>query len=69
LKVPDRTVVCDTSVLLYLGRIDQVELLPALFSTVYIPEQVVTELDMGRLLRRDTLDPRNHDWVNLVSIS
>jgi predicted nucleic acid-binding protein len=52
--VSDRTVVCDTTVLLYLGRIDQVELLRALFSTVYIPEQVLTELDVGRLLRQDT---------------
>ena len=39
----DRTVVCDTTVLLYLGRINQLGLLPALFSEVSVPEQVVTE--------------------------
>jgi predicted nucleic acid-binding protein len=60
LKVPDRIVVCDTTVLLYLGRIDDSDLLLALFSTVHIPEQVLAELDMGRLLHRDTLDPRDH---------
>ncbi len=51
-----RPVVCDTTVLLYLGRIDQINLLSALFAPVYIPEPVLLELDMGRLLRRDTPD-------------
>jgi predicted nucleic acid-binding protein len=65
----DRTVVCDTTVLLYLGRINQLGLLPALFSEVSVPEQVITELDMGRLVRRDTVDPREYDWANLVSVT
>ena len=45
----ERSVVCDTSILLYLGRIGHLDLLPALFAPIYIPEQVVLELDMGRL--------------------
>jgi predicted nucleic acid-binding protein len=65
----DRAIVCDTTVLLYLGRIDQLELLKALFVKVFITEQVVTELDMGRLMRPDTVDPRDYDWATLVSVS
>ena len=62
-------VVCDTTVLLYLGRIGQINLLPALFTSVCVPEPVVLELDMGRLLRRDTVDPRDFSWATLVSVS
>ena len=35
------TLVCDTTVLLYLGRIGQVSLLPAVFEPVYIPQAVL----------------------------
>ncbi len=61
--------VCDTSVLLYLARISQVHLIPALFEPVYVPEPVVWELDAGRSLRPDTFDPRSQDWLNAVSVS
>lgn len=61
-------IVCDTTVLLYLGRIGQTDLLPALFSAVHVPEPVLLELDMGRLLRADTVDPRNLTWANCVSV-
>ncbi len=60
--------VCDTSVLLYLGRIAQVELLPALFAPIYVPEAVELELEMGRLLRSDTLDLQAHPWANVVAV-
>jgi hypothetical protein len=61
--------VCDTTIPLYLGRIGQIDLLPALFAPVYIPEQVCLELDMGRVLRPDTINPRNLIWVELVAVS
>jgi predicted nucleic acid-binding protein len=67
--VPKRPIVCDTTVLLYLGRIDQIDLLPTLFDPILVPELVVLELDMGRLLRRDTVDPRVLPWATLVSVS
>lgn len=66
--VTRRSIVCDTTVLLYLGRIDQLRLLPELYSIVYVTEAVTLELDMGRLLRPDTINPRNLEWVNSVSI-
>ena len=67
--VPRRPIVCDTTVLLYLGRIGQIDLLPVLFDPVWIPEPVGLELDMGRLLRRDTVDPRVLPWATLISVS
>lgn len=65
---PKSPLICDTSVLLYLGRIEQADVLPALFAPIYVPEAVALELDMGRLLRSDTFDPRTHPWANLIPV-
>jgi predicted nucleic acid-binding protein len=62
-------IVCDTSVLLYLGRINYPHLLPALFETVAVPEIVMLELDVGRLQRPDTIDPRTVEWVMSVEVA
>ena len=67
--MPEHPIICDTTVLLYPSRIGLLELLPALFASIYVPEQVLLELDMGRLLRRDTVDPRNLAWATRVSVS
>jgi predicted nucleic acid-binding protein len=67
--VTRRAIVCDTTVLLYLGRIGQSDLLPGLYSAIHVPEPVLLELDMGRLLRSDTINPRNLTWANSVSVS
>ena len=67
--VSSRPIACDTTILLYLGRIGQIRLLPALFDSVWVPETVCLELDMGRLLRRDTVDPRDLPWAALASVS
>lgn len=67
--MPERPLVCDTTVLLYLGRIGQLGLLPALFAPIDIPEAVALELDMGRLLRPDTIDPRGLAWAAVVAVS
>jgi predicted nucleic acid-binding protein len=61
--------VCDTTILLYLGRIGQIDLLPALFALISVPEQVCLELDMGRVLRPDTINPRSLAWVEMVAVS
>jgi predicted nucleic acid-binding protein len=61
--------VCDTSPLLYLGRVDHVHLVPALFEPVYVPEAVLLELNTGRLLRPDTIDPRILDWATEVTVT
>ncbi len=67
--MPKRPLVCDTTVLLYLGRIDCLDLLPSLFSPLYVPDVVMLELDMGRLLRPDTIDPRDVSWITPVTVS
>jgi uncharacterized protein len=67
--MPGLSLVSDTSPLLYLGRIGQLELLPQLFAHVCVSEQVVLELDTGRLLRGDTPDPRIFPWVQVVAVT
>jgi uncharacterized protein len=59
-------IICDTSVWLYLGRLQQHALLPKLYRQVYATETVCWELDNGRLTRPDTLDPRQLTWVHIV---
>lgn len=66
--MPEQPLVCDTTVLLYLGRIGQADLLPALFAPVCVPEQVMLELDMGRLLRPDTFNPQDCTWAMPVAV-
>src|SRR5262245_246363 len=67
--MPGGPLVSDTSPLLYLGRIGQLEVLPQLFAPIYIPEQVVLELETGRLLRDDTPDPRGLPGVQVVTVT
>ncbi|MBK7917813.1 MAG: DUF3368 domain-containing protein [Chloroflexi bacterium] len=66
--MPDRVLCCDTSILLYLGRIGQLSLLTSVFDAVVVPGQVVLELDMGRLLQASIVDPRQFDWISLVDV-
>ena len=40
-----------------------------MFAPVYVPEAVLLELDMGGLIRRDTIEPRELDWVEIVHVS
>ncbi len=63
------SLICDTSIILYLGRIGKLEILSHLFEPVYITEQVLRELDAGRFLRPDTTDPRGISWIDVVTVS
>jgi uncharacterized protein len=63
------SLVCDTSPLLYLGRLGQTQLLPLLFQPVYMPEQVIMELATGRLLMPDTIDPTKLPWITPVAVT
>lgn len=65
----EQSIVCDTSLLLYLGRIKKGDLLPFLYKSVCVPDKVVLELDAGRLLQGDTIDPRQIDKITVVSVS
>ena len=66
--MPERPLVCDTTVLLYLDRIGQSHLLRALFEPICVPDPVRLELDMGRLLRPDTVDPSRLGWISMVLV-
>jgi predicted nucleic acid-binding protein len=66
--MPD-PIICDTSVWLYIGRLHQVQLLAHLYQPVYTTDAVCRELDMGRLTRPDTVDPRQYSWVQEVQAS
>lgn len=63
--MPD-PIICDTSVWLYLGRIGQTTCLDQLYHPVYTIEAVCRELDIGRISRPTTSDPRTLAWVRLV---
>jgi len=67
--VSEQSIVSDTSLLLYLGRIGKLDVVPLLYREVCVPEKVVQELDAGRLLRGDTIDPRVLDWITVVPVS
>ena len=62
------TIICDTTVWLYLGRTQQHSLLSSLYETIFVTEMVCLELDVGRLTRPDTLDPRQLSWVTVVKV-
>ena len=66
--MPERPLVCDTTVLLYLDRIGQLHLLRALFEPICVPDPVRLELDMGRLLRPDTVAPSRLGWISMVPV-
>jgi len=40
-----------------------------IYTSVCVPEKVVLELDAGRLLRSDTIEPRQIDRVKVVPVS
>ena len=62
------SIVCDTSIWLYLGRLNHLYLLESLYSEIYVTDEVCLELDAGRLLRPDTADPRLLTWAKQVSL-
>ena len=61
-----KSIICDTSIWLYTGRIGQIHLPAQLFSPVYATETVCRELDVGRLGRPDTPDLRTAAEINIV---
>lgn len=58
-----REIVCDTSPLLYLHQIKQLELLEKLSDRVLAPPGVVSELEQGRAIGVDAPDPTKLDWI------
>jgi len=65
----DAVLVCDTSILLYLGRLHHLHLLPQLYPKIRIPTSVVFELDVGRSLLPDIVNPRELDFAVIETVS
>lgn len=65
----DLPLVCDTSLLLYLGRIQHLHLLPLMYRTILIPEPVLFELDVGRSLQSNVVDPRELGFAIIKAAS
>jgi predicted nucleic acid-binding protein len=62
-----RDVVSNTSPLLYLHQLDQLDLLPSLYSKVVVPQSVVEELDAGRVGGYDVPAVSALPWIEVVS--
>lgn len=59
-------VISNTSPLLYLYRIQAIDLLPALFEEVWTPSAVLQELSTGREKGHDVPDPSTYPWLEVV---
>lgn len=63
--MPERTVVCNTSPLLYLHQVSQLEILQKLYGEVKIPPAVQNELDVGRERGVDVPQPTDIEWISI----
>lgn len=59
--------ITNTSPLLYLHRIHSVDWLPLLFSDIWVPNAVVSELNEGRRRGYDVLDVADYSWLQIAS--
>lgn len=59
-------VISDTSPLQYLHQTDCLELLPALYGTILVPEAVIDELAAGRAHGVSLPDPHDLDWIKIL---
>jgi predicted nucleic acid-binding protein len=58
--------ISNTSPLLYLHRIDGLNLLRELFNGIYVPGAVVFELMEGRQKGYDVPNPADYDWISII---
>jgi uncharacterized protein len=63
-----REVLCNTSPLLYLHQLGRLDLLPALYGRVTIPEAVVVELHEGRRLGHAVPDVDTLAWITVAKV-
>lgn len=60
-----RKTICNTSPLLYLYRIDSIELLPALFKKVLTTSPTAEELRQGQIRGHDVPTVGGYDWLKI----
>jgi hypothetical protein len=61
-------VISDTSPLQYLHQADLLDLLPALYGTILVPEGVAEEIDEGRALGHSLPDLAVLDWIEVTVV-
>ncbi len=61
--MPERSVIANTSPLLYLHQVAQLELLQKLYGTVQVPQAVVQELGAGKAQGINVPELATIDWV------
>lgn len=69
LLMPDPLVICNTSPLLYLNLVDQLDILPALYRIITIPMAVRAELLVGKRQGIRVPDVDNLPWVQVISLT
>jgi predicted nucleic acid-binding protein len=66
--MPERVVVCNTSPLLYLHQVGQLELLKSLYQRIKIPSAVREELRAGAERGIDIPDLERLSWIDVESL-
>ena len=66
--MPDTLVISNTSPLLYLNLVEQLDLLPALYQTVAIPPTVRDELVVGKKQGVQVPDVDKLEWLQVVPL-
>lgn len=59
--------ISNTSPLVYLHRIDALDWIPQIFSSTWIPQQVITELSAGRARGYDVPGSKDLKWATVVT--
>lgn len=67
-STPDAPTIINTSPLLYLHQIRQLDILPKLYGTVIAPTSVEQELAAGRTTGIDVPDVNSLDWLQIYTI-
>ena len=60
-----RAVICNTSAVFYLHRLQGLALLKELYGTIVVPQTVVAELEEGRKVGEDVPDLADHPWIEV----
>jgi predicted nucleic acid-binding protein len=61
-------VICNTSPLFYLHRLQHLEILQKLYHQLVVPEAVYDELHAGRVQGEDTPELEAYDWITMRTV-
>jgi predicted nucleic acid-binding protein len=67
--MPDRLAIINTSPLLYLHQVDQLEILPQLYNQIVAPTAVEQELAVGKATSIDVPELSRLDWLQVQAVN